>query len=1010
MLLQSALTQSIRSALAAVAITACAITVPALAANAPAGQSNQSQTGQSSTQTPQTLSAIIVTGSHIPLSQLVTSQPVLRIGHEEIENSGVKTIGQFLDNMTSVGFVQGPAEGSFYGNGTEQVDLRYLGSNRLLVLLNGKRMPSSFGGSVDLNQIPISIVQRIEVLQDGASAVYGADAIAGVINIITKKQFKGAQLTAYYGINNGPKTGAWDGQTQHFDLTLGRSGKKGHILFDVSYLKSNAIPALDREFSTSPAVFGHSRGGVATPEGNFFFYAPTDGNPLAPGNSPAAYTGLTSAQCPDSKTTDAAGNTVYIPYCALAKTPMTSGTSAADFHPFSDADRYIAGSQKIPITLNQKIKNIFVEGTYKLTQSITFDMSALYNDRQTRRPLDADLMFFTRSGLDIGPTSNGNPFDFRLVHGSPVQVGTTPAGDPVILSAGTLQAIYRTTNEAGIRVGFDDATTERFEAGLRGQFAMGASQWLWNVDYIYGSNKLKVGETNLDSNLGMSLATDPNCTAIPGCVPLNLFGGQGVDGKGSWTPAMVDYTMRKVAVTALDHKDVGVIDAGITTGNLFSLPAGGVGFAFGVQRRKISGASVPPGLYVPNRRQKTVPQTLQGSYHINSAYAEFNVPLLSGVTGAQYLSLDLASRYEDYSTFGSTVKSRAGLLWQPTKDIAVRAGYSEGFRAADLAELFSPPSISYPYVTDPCSNYGATGTPASVVSNCKAAGVPASYTQTEGQVTGIYSGNIKLKPETSKSKTLGVVYSPSWFSGFNVSLDYYHIDLTQEIASFGAQQILDYCYQQGLPQFCGLVQRDSSGLISQLHVTSANIGETRTAGYDLGASYHFPETSFGNFKLMLNVTKVNYYDEYNPKPDGTVSVTRVVGDLDDGAIPRVKAYAALNYSFHRFSAAFIGHYFSGFTGSCSDSKNGQPISLANLGFCSDPNMTNNSLSTNHRDALGWFDLHMSYRTPWKTTVTLGVNNIFGQTPKGNQDGYGNVAALDYGVYSRLVYAQVSTKF
>ncbi|MGH8129191.1 MAG: TonB-dependent receptor plug domain-containing protein, partial [Gammaproteobacteria bacterium] len=145
MLLQNVLTQGIRSALAAVAITACAVSVPALAAGAPAGQSDQQQTGQSGTQSPQTLSAVIVTGSHIPLAQLVTSQPVLKISHQEIENSGVKSVGEFLDNMTSVGFVQGAASGAFYANGTEQVDLRYLGSNRLLVLLNGKRMPSSFG-------------------------------------------------------------------------------------------------------------------------------------------------------------------------------------------------------------------------------------------------------------------------------------------------------------------------------------------------------------------------------------------------------------------------------------------------------------------------------------------------------------------------------------------------------------------------------------------------------------------------------------------------------------------------------------------------------------------------------------------------------------------------------------------------------------------------------------------------------------------------------------------------
>ncbi len=988
-------------------LAAGTLAMPALAASGQAGQTNQDQqAGQANAKKAQTLNAVTVTGSHIPRVETVNSQPVLHISNEEIETSGFKTVGQVLDNMTSVGFVQGAANGSFYGNGTEQVDLRYLGSNRLLVLLNGKRMPSSFGGSVDLNQIPVSIIDHIDVLQDGASAVYGADAIAGVINIVTKKHFNGAQVTTYYGIANGPKTGAWDGQTQHVDLTFGHSSDKGHILFDVSYQKAKAIPALDRQFATTPSVFGHSRGGVATPEGTFFFYAPTDGDPTKPGNSPAAYTGLTSAQCPDTLTSSG----YYIPYCALAKTPLTSGASAADFHKFSNKDRYIAGSQKIPITLNQKIKNVYMEGSYDITPSITFNMSALYNDRQTNRPLDADLLYFTRTGLDIGPNSNGNPFGFRLVKGSPVQVATTPDGQPVVLPAGTLQAIYRTTNEAGIRVGFNDATTERFEGGFKGLFSTGETSWHWNFDYIYASNKVKSGETNLDNSLGTSLSTDPSCSSVIGCVPLNLFGGQGVNGTGSWTPAMVNYAIPPYTVRALDHKDEQVIDAGISTGNLVDLPAGGLGFAFGYQRRAVSGASIPPGIHVPNRREPTPPTALSGSYHINSAYAEFNIPLLADVPGAQYLSADVASRYENYSTFGSTVKTRIGLLYQPIKDIAIRASYSGGFRAADLAELFAPPTTGYPYVSDPCSNYGAPGTPGNLASNCEKAGVPTSYTQATGQVTGISSGNINLKPETSTSKTLGLVYSPSQLPGFNASLDYYHIVLSQQISAFSAQQILDFCYKQGLPQFCGLVQRNPSGDISLLHVTSANIGETRTAGVDLDTSYRFPATSFGRFRLKLNLTHVNYFDEYNPRPDGSVAVTRVVGNLDHGAIPQMKGYASLNYSFNRFSAAFIGHYFSGFTGTCSDAKNGTPISLANLGFCSNPNKQNNALSTNHRDALSWFDLHLSYRTHWNTTFSLGVNNIFGQTPNGNQDGYGNVAALDYGVYSRFVYGQIRVKF
>lgn len=1007
------LNHAIRYALAGV--VAAAFAAPALAANGAANQDNVAAKCQANSNNPdcqsQNLGTISVTGSHIKGSSMSTTQPILRITHQEIEDTGIKNLGELLDQLPSVGFVEGLASGSFYGSGAERVDLRYLGSNRLLVLLNGHRLVSQFGGSADLTQIPTSIIDHIEILQDGASAVYGSDAIAGVINIITKKNINGGSVTAYYGISNGVKSGKWDGQTEHYNATIGKSGDWGDFLFSASYLKGNAIPAGDREFSGINPILKNTRGSVATPEGTYFFYAPTNGDPTKPGTVPAPYTGLTAAECPDAQLT-VNKQTYYIPSCALAKTPGTAGTSGADFHRFTNADRYIGGPLEIPITINQNVKNFYTEGSYNLTPSISINASALYNRRQSIGPRDPDLVFWTRSGFDILPGQNGNPFGFELASSKPVQVATAPDGTPIEIP--TWQAGYRSTTELGRRIRQFDAQTGRFSGGLNGYFNTGRIVWDWDTNYLYSSYTVNSAEDNLSNNLGLSLSTSPLCPQIAGCVPLRLFGGQGVNGKGSWTKAMVDYVNVSHAIFDIIEKDYRSTQANISTSNLVDLPAGGLGFAVGYQHRNIAGSDTPGQSFREVSRRSSVASTkLAGEYSVDAYYAEVNVPILAHMAGADYLGVDIASRYSDYSTFGSTTNSRVGFKYQPIEDLAIRGSYSQGFRAADLSALFSPRSTGYPYYTDPCSNYDAAGNSAELKQNCKAAGVPGGpngYVQNQSQTTGIYSGNTNLKPETSVSKALGFVYSPSYLPGFNVSLDYYHIDLTQKIASFGANAILNFCYKQGIQQFCDLVTRTSGGKVGQIDIRDVNIGETKTAGYDLGIGYDLPPTSFGQFRVKLDATHVNFYKDYNPQPDGSVVVTSVVGDLDQGTIPEWKARLNLDYTYGPWHAALIGHYISDFTGSCSDSKDGTAISLTALGFCTWPNEQNNSLSMGHRGSLVYWDLHFAYDTPWNVDLALGINNVTGKLPAGTAQGYGFISELDYGVFSRYYYFQVTAKF
>jgi iron complex outermembrane receptor protein len=657
-------------------------------------------------ESPANLGKVSVTGTRIKRTDIVTSQPVTTISHQQIENSGLKSIGQILDQIPSVGYAEGVADGAHAGSGAERINLRYLGDNRLLVLLNGKRVVASFGGSVDLTEIPVAAVDHIEILQDGASAIYGSDAIAGVVNIITKTNFNGAEATAHYGIANGD--GHWDGQSQQYAVTLGLSNNRGHFIFTGQYRAANAIPSYDRKFALPDPILGHSRGSTTTPQGRFLFIAPSGGDPARPGNPPAAFTGLTPQQCPDNNFGTEA-SPLYLPNCNLTIIKGTSGRSPADYKAFTPQDRYLDFIRNTPITVNQDIKSIYSEGSYNITPSVAIDASVLYTRRQSVTPDSSDLVFFTRPDATVLADNPYNPFGFTLSKKIPVEVAPG-------VKMPTLTGIYRRTSELGRRIESYDSRTLRFEGGFSGDFNLGSTAWDWNADYIYATNDVNRFTDNQSNDVTISLATSPQCGEIEGCVPLNLFGGE-----GSITPAQANYINTRHHIRSLAEKDFRAIEGTISSSDIFDLPGGPLGIAAGYQHRNVSGKSRPGAIaQIPNKRNPEPAQILQGSYNVDSLFGELNVPVLSHLPGVNYLGIDAATRWSNYSTFGSTVNSRVGVKYQPIEDVVLRGTYAEGFRAANVKEAFNPKTISYPVITDPCDNYSATNKPAGVQKNCQA--------------------------------------------------------------------------------------------------------------------------------------------------------------------------------------------------------------------------------------------------------------------------------------------------
>jgi iron complex outermembrane receptor protein len=957
------------------------------------------QSQNSSGTNPANLGKVTVTGSRIKRSTLATAQPVVRISHQDIEASGATSIGELLRNLPSVTQTQGTTFGGYQSNGSAHIDLRYLGSNRILVLVNGERWITNFSGSTDLNTIPVSIIDHIEILQNGASALYGSDAIAGVVNIITRKNFNGGEASAYYGIDNGD--GHWDGQTQAYAFTLGHSTDKWSLLLNASYRTAKAIPSEDRDFSQYPVRgTGNTRGNSATAAGRFIFNPPSGGDPTKPGNPPADFTGLTLSQCPDQQV-QYKNRSLYLPHCDLTIKPGASGQNPANYVPFKPQD--LLNVQALtPLTINQDIKSAYAAGSYNFTPWLSFHTNVFYTDRHSANNYEYSQIYFNRAGETIGADQKYNPFGFTLSTTEPVEVA------PGVYRP-TLNAIYKTISAGGPKHRDYDRQTYRFQGGFSGNFTTGPTYWDWNLDYIYMKTKATSAIAHIANGftLDYGLSGPDRCGTLVGCVPLNLFGGA-----NGMTPAQVRYEEYRAVSTS--EKGVRVLDANISTSNLVSLPAGGLGLAVGYQHRNIFGEDNPDTSSELKSGHQLHPSSPEkGSYNVDSAYAEINVPILSKLPGVNDLNADIATRYADYSTFGSTDKSRYALEYRPVSDLLLRATYSEGFRAGDIDDLFSPSSVFNPDVKDPCSNYTTSGVSQVVQQRCKAAGVPASYSQLNPQINASSGGNPDLKPETSVSKTAGFVYSPSQLPGLDVSAGYYDILLRDTITTIDTQQLFDFCYLQGKQSFCNDIQRGSGGDIVFAENQTTNIGSTETTGVDIGADYRFPSTSFGDFKLAGRATHVNSYEIRFPQPSGTTSITKVVGNRDYGAVPEWKAMLRLYYRYGPWSAALTGHYISGLTERCSDSLDGTPLSFTNLGLCSEPNKQHNGLSRNYISSVTWYDLQASYELPVNVTLSLGVRNLFErEPPREVRKSYGT--AGDPQLYSdligRFVYARLRYRF
>ncbi|MEN5116105.1 TonB-dependent receptor [Luteimonas sp. TWI662] len=882
------------------------------------------QSGDSTT----TLDRIEVTGSRIRQVEVETAQPVLSISRSELEAQGFSSIADVLQNVSAAGapaFSRSSPLTSNQEAGGQYISLRSLGAQRTLVLVNGKRLGISPNGYQDVSAIPMVMVERMEILKDGASAVYGSDAMAGVINIITRKNFEGAQANAYYG-----QYGEGDGEKQSFDFMVGFTGDRGSITVGADYHKESEVWARDRWFSADSAP-GFPAASL-TPVGQWGNWRPSGSASSAPWFAPNR---------------------------------GSSAIGEENFHPQTSADTSRSNDQMHLLTPLER-RSLYVNANYDITDNVTFSTDLGYMRRESHRQIAGYPLESGAIGAPMSPDSYFNP-----------RPGT--------------QIDFRRRGWEVPRTTDTTVSTWRFTAALEGSFEVGSRYFDWDVGYMFTENEqttinngnfyipavaAAVGPSFLNSQGVVQCGTAAKPIALTDCVPWNPFAGFGT---GAVANSLDDPAVREQFFReehALGNTKTNNYFANIS-GALFTLPAGDLGFALGIEHRKEEGGYYPDAIAQSGNSTNLAAGPTFGRYKLDEVYGEVNVPLLADMPGAQELSLSIASRYSDYDTFGDTTNSKAGLKWRPISDLLVRGTWSEGFRAPTIGNLYGGGSQTFPTnFVDPCDSvYGVARGTARCLQDVSAGYrqlrqgfIPTESGAGQSPVPFTSGSNRLLQPETSVSKTLGLVYNPSYVEGLSLALDWWNIRIEQTIVSDSPNLILDDCYVGLIESRCAMFSRDPVlQIVNNLTYGMRNAGYTDTEGFDFDVLYAL-NTDYGRFGAKWQTTYTSKY-ETKATNDPTAVPSQATGT---GSYFRVRSNMSVNWSLADWSVNWGVRYYSGSREAC---YNLTPEHCSRPNFAS-PATLGRITPQNDLGSNTFHDLQVTYSAPWNAKISVGANNVF----------------------------------
>jgi iron complex outermembrane recepter protein len=934
---------------------------------------------------------VVVTGSHIASPNLASNSPVLEATATDIKIQGVTKIEDLLNQMPQV-FAGQNATVSNGASGTAEVDLRGLGCDRTLVLIDGRRMPygSILDTCADLNQIPTQLVDRIEVLTGGASAVYGSDAVAGVVNFIMKKDFEGFQVEAQYGVyqnNNAydgpgnvraviagraatnpsqfrlPNDSVWDGAGKQLSAMMGVSSAngKGNVTAYFSYRQNDAIPEANRDYSA--CQLGASSGANWTCGGSGTSY-------------PGRFTDFSNFNYTINSAT---GNTFR---------NFSNATDQYNFGPLNyyqrPDDRYSAGAF----------------GHYQATSYADIYTQIMYTDYAT-------IAQIAPSG-DFGNTLTLNCGNPLLSATEASQIGCTA---PMIAADDSIPMyILRRNVEGGGRQSTLRNTSFRAALGVRGDFADG-----WTYD-VTGSYSRVQGQqiylrdfsvTRLTRALDVvSVGGVPTCRSVvdgtdSNCVPYNIFSIGGV------TQAQLDYLQIPLIQTgATTQQSVTAVFTGDLGKSGFTSPwaKSGVQIAFGAEYRQDRLETVTDTAFSTGdgagQGGPTIGMT--GATHVAEGFAEMKIPIAEDQYLAKDASLELAFRYSAYDRI-STNTYKVGAGWAPVDDFRLRASYDRAVRAPNVVELYLAQGTNlFDMAHDPCGA-GGTATLAACQSTPGAGSASwygsAALNSPANQYNFLQGGNPNVHAEKADTFTVGFVVTPTAVPGLNFSVDYYDIKVHGLIGTEGSLNILTSCYNNHVAADCAKIHRTAAGLLwlggGYVENTNTNIGGTKTSGVDFNAVYQFDLSDAGlndagTLALSLNGTWLNKLTT----DTGVGTIYDCVGwysDICGTPNPAWRHVFRIGWDTPWNDLVITGTWR--FFGSVKNYA--EPTSAIDYQW----------------PAKSYFDLSAAMPVMTGTTLRVGINNIFDSDPPltwlAGTTGNGNTYPQTYDAFGRYLFAAIT---
>ena len=931
--------------------------------------------------------AIIVTGTRIARPELQAATPIAVVSSDEISRTGQTNASEILRRQPifSTGISQGNSNFNTAGNGLNLLDLRGLGTSRTLVLLNGRRVVAGLGGTsaVDINMIPTDLLERVEVITGGASAVYGSDAVAGVVNFILKDRFEGLELRAQSGISS-----RGDSAKYRVSGTFGTNfaDDRGNVWVNAVYDQDDGLLSAKRSRSATD-FFGRSS---FAPQGSF--------------NLNGSIFDITEL---DDTLGAIYGNDYTFDQAGNLKQGFIQNVDGFNRNSF----------RRLTVPIKRYLFNAGLK--FDIADDITFYAEGMYGQTKSASKLEpypaagGDPDVDGAGSIDV---AGGLAIDNAFIPAPILAEITARNSDGIADNDVSFIAFRRRLSDIFDLSNRNNRKIYRIAAGVKGQFAQ---NWSWDVSYVYGRTRDFTSSeavptdrfsNALDAvNLGGQIVCRSASARAEGCQPLNIFGAN------TASQGAIDYIRRggTVVTSLLSTIEQHVATASVS-GSLFKLPAGDVKVAFGAEyRHEKSSDDWDADTNVGNTLGNFTPDT-KGKFDVKDVFGELYVPILSEVPLAQDLHVEGAARYDDYSTVGGVFSWKAGAEWAPTRDVRFRAMYAEANRAPNISELFSSQQETFPGTTtlDPCNGVTATrnnefddacraipGIAAAV-----AGGGTFTYAPAEIQsINGFDGGNPNLKEETAKTWTAGVVLTPQFLRNFTMTVDWYRIKITDAVNTQPREDTVKACLVDPNSAACGgLVTRLANGKLTRIDAININTGGFLTSGIDVVANYKQELGSAGDLNFQLNYTRLLKHKRI---PFTGAEAINELGQLQDVNGERLGSGFKNRFTLDTIyeTGPFLLNWTVRYFGKIKDTK--------------DPSTAPPDEFNNVGDVF-YHDVQFRYTLDQENQKVfyIGVDNLFDRKPPFLPNGLtsagliGGETAQEYDTIGRFIYAGVNVKF